>query len=140
MGVYFADTGTTGSREGVPNSKTWCMFHMVFLVVLTQHPMHRSLCVGCWGRFGSPCGPKIVRGRPMLRRLRAGLGDPGGGGPPHGPTQRRHFRPFARRRRENLVARAMGATKPYKFLGSGALDVTKPYKFMGFGALDVTKL
>ncbi len=34
---------------------------------------------------------------------------------------------------------AMGVTKPYKFIGFGAMDVTKPYKFMGFGAMDVTK-
>ncbi len=30
-------------------------------------------------------------------------------------------------------------TKPYEFIGFGALDVTKPYEFIGFGALDVTK-
>ncbi len=30
-------------------------------------------------------------------------------------------------------------TKPYKFIGFGAMDVTKPYKFAGFGAMDVTK-
>ncbi len=30
-------------------------------------------------------------------------------------------------------------TKPYKFIGFGAMDVTKPYKFIGFGAMDVTK-
>ena len=28
-------------------------------------------------------------------------------------------------------------TKPYKFIGFGAMDVTKPYKFIGFGAMDV---
>ncbi len=33
----------------------------------------------------------------------------------------------------------MDVTKPYKFIGFGALDVTKPYKFIRFGALDVTK-
>ncbi len=31
----------------------------------------------------------------------------------------------------------MDATKPYKFIGFGAMDVTKPYKFIGFGAMDV---
>ena len=30
-------------------------------------------------------------------------------------------------------------TKPYEFIGFGAMDVTKPYKFIGFGAMDVTK-
>ena len=33
----------------------------------------------------------------------------------------------------------MDATKPYKFIGFGAMDVTKPCKFTGFGAMDVTK-
>jgi hypothetical protein len=28
----------------------------------------------------------------------------------------------------------MDVTKPYKFIGFGAMDVTKPYKFIGFGA------
>ncbi len=32
-----------------------------------------------------------------------------------------------------------GHTKPYKFIGFGAMNVTKPYKFIGFGAMDVTK-
>ena len=32
-----------------------------------------------------------------------------------------------------------GITKPYKFIGFGAMDVTKPYKFIGFGAMAVTK-
>ncbi len=27
----------------------------------------------------------------------------------------------------------MGVTKPYKFIGFGAMDVPKPYKFIGFG-------
>ena len=33
----------------------------------------------------------------------------------------------------------MGVTKPYKFIGCGAMDVTKPYKCIRFGAMDVTK-
>ncbi len=33
----------------------------------------------------------------------------------------------------------MDVTKPYKFIGLGAMDVTKPYKFIGFGAMDVTE-
>ena len=33
----------------------------------------------------------------------------------------------------------MDGTKPYKFIGFGAMDVTKPYKFIGFGAMDVIK-
>ena len=33
----------------------------------------------------------------------------------------------------------MEVTKPYKFMGFGAMDVTKPYKFIGFGAMEVTK-
>ena len=31
----------------------------------------------------------------------------------------------------------MDVTKPYKFIGFGAMDVTKPYKFIGFGALEL---
>ncbi len=30
-------------------------------------------------------------------------------------------------------------TKPYEFIGFGAMDVTKPYKFIGLGAMDVTR-
>ncbi len=33
----------------------------------------------------------------------------------------------------------MDVTKPYEFIGLGAMDVTKPYEFIGFGAMDVTK-
>ena len=33
----------------------------------------------------------------------------------------------------------MDDTKPYKFIGFGAMDVTKPYEFIWFGAMDVTK-
>jgi hypothetical protein len=29
-------------------------------------------------------------------------------------------------------------TKPYKFIGFGAMAVTKPYEFIGLGAMDVT--
>ncbi len=35
--------------------------------------------------------------------------------------------------------RVPGITKPYKFIGFGAMDITKPYKFIGFGAMDITK-
>jgi hypothetical protein len=28
----------------------------------------------------------------------------------------------------------MDVTKPYKFMGFGAMDATKPYEFIGFGA------
>ena len=28
----------------------------------------------------------------------------------------------------------MDVTKPYKFIGFGAMDVTEPYKFIWFGA------
>ncbi len=31
----------------------------------------------------------------------------------------------------------MDVTKPYEFLGLGAMDVTKPYEFIGLGALAV---
>ncbi len=34
---------------------------------------------------------------------------------------------------------AVEATKPYEFIGFGAMDVTKPYEFKRFGAMDVTK-
>jgi hypothetical protein len=30
-------------------------------------------------------------------------------------------------------------TKPYEFIGFGAMEVTKPYEFIGFGAMEVTK-
>jgi hypothetical protein len=30
-------------------------------------------------------------------------------------------------------------TKPYKFIGLGAMDAAKTYKFIGFGAMDVAK-
>ena len=33
----------------------------------------------------------------------------------------------------------MDVTKPYEFMGFGAMDVTKPYEFIGFGAMEVTK-
>ncbi len=33
----------------------------------------------------------------------------------------------------------MDATKPYEFIGFGAMEVTKPYKFIGLGAMEVTK-
>ncbi len=33
----------------------------------------------------------------------------------------------------------MAVTKPYKFIGFGAMAVTKPYKFIGFVAMAVTK-
>ncbi len=32
----------------------------------------------------------------------------------------------------------MDVTKPYEFIGFGAMNVTKPYKFIGFGAMAVT--
>ncbi len=33
----------------------------------------------------------------------------------------------------------MDVTKPYEFIGFGAMDVTEPYEFIRFGAMDVTK-
>ncbi len=33
----------------------------------------------------------------------------------------------------------MEVTKPYEFIGFGAMDVTKPYEFIGFWAMHVTK-
>ncbi len=33
----------------------------------------------------------------------------------------------------------MDGTKPYKFMGFGAMDGTKLYKFIRFGAMDGTK-
>ncbi len=32
----------------------------------------------------------------------------------------------------------VGLTKPYTFIGFGALGIAKPYGFIGFGALGVT--
>ena len=34
---------------------------------------------------------------------------------------------------------AIEVTKPYEFIGFGAIEVAKPYKFLGFGAMEVTK-
>ncbi len=31
----------------------------------------------------------------------------------------------------------MEVTKPYKFIGFGAMEVTNAYKFIGFGATEV---
>ncbi len=42
-------------------------------------------------------------------------------------------------RHATMEPREGTCTKPYKFIGFGAMDVTKPYKFIGFGAMDVTK-
>ncbi len=36
------------------------------------------------------------------------------------------------------ILRAL-VTKPYQFIGFGAMEVTKPYQFIGFGAMEVTK-
>ncbi len=33
----------------------------------------------------------------------------------------------------------MEVTKPYDFIGFGAMEVTKPHDFIGFGAMEVTK-
>ncbi len=33
----------------------------------------------------------------------------------------------------------MEVTKPFEFVGFGAMDVAKPYTFIRFGAMDVTK-
>ncbi len=30
----------------------------------------------------------------------------------------------------------MDVTKPYEFIGFGAMEVTKPYEFIGFGAME----
>ncbi len=32
----------------------------------------------------------------------------------------------------------MDVTKPYEFIGFGAMEVTKPYEFIGFGAMGET--
>jgi hypothetical protein len=32
----------------------------------------------------------------------------------------------------------MEVTKPYEFIGFGAMEVTKPYEFIGFGPMEVT--
>ncbi len=34
----------------------------------------------------------------------------------------------------------MDATKPYKFIGFGAIDATKPYEFIRFGVMSAHKL
>ncbi len=49
-----------------------------------------------------------------------------------GPT------PSPPKNRKTLVT-VLDVTKPYKFIGFGAMDVTKPNKFIRFGAMDVTK-
>jgi hypothetical protein len=42
-------------------------------------------------------------------------------------------------KRDRLDLSFNHVTKPYAFMGFGAMDVTKPYDFIGFGAMDVTK-
>jgi hypothetical protein len=42
--------------------------------------------------------------------------------------------PYATKPYKFIGFGAMDATKPYKFIGSGAMEVTKPYKFIGFGS------
>ncbi len=34
---------------------------------------------------------------------------------------------------------SVDVTKPYEFMGFGAIDVTKPFKSIRFGAIDVAK-
>ncbi len=38
-----------------------------------------------------------------------------------------------------LDSKLVEVTKPYEFIGFGAMDATKPYKFIGLGAMDATK-
>ena len=64
------------------------------------------------------------RGRPDLKNA-----------PPKNPARL----PSSTKPYEFIGFGAMDGTKPYKFIGFGAMDVTKPYKFIGFGATDVTK-
>ncbi len=45
----------------------------------------------------------------------------------------------ARRDYFRLFNNASGISKPYEFIGFGAMDVTKSYEFIRFGAMDVTK-
>ncbi len=34
----------------------------------------------------------------------------------------------------------MEVTKPYEFIGFGAMEVTKPYEFIGFGAISQPRI
>ncbi len=38
-----------------------------------------------------------------------------------------------------VVCKSDSVTKPYEFIGFGAMEVTKPYEFIGFGTMDATK-
>ncbi len=50
-------------------------------------------------------------------------------------------RPSSRRRIRTTLTTScnLDVTKPYEFIGFGAMEVTKPYEFIGFGAMEVTK-
>jgi hypothetical protein len=47
--------------------------------------------------------------------------------------------PTKQAKAETMLTLSAAVTKPYKFIGFGAMEVTKPYKSTGFGAMEVTK-
>ncbi len=62
-------------------------------------------------------------------------------GAPKGPGEAspRAARPHRAFNKSKIQAKVSSLTKPYKFIGFGAMYVTKPYKYIGFGAMYVTK-
>ncbi len=72
--------------------------------------------------------PKIDEIRARLLKIRV-LGPLGGGARDNG--HRNYPRIQCR-----VACTGPHVTKPYEFIGFGAMDVTKPYEFIGFGAMD----
>ncbi len=71
--------------------------------------------------------------RPRSRGLREALGGPGPRRPSRGPGSNRAL---LSGRVELKGASVPGHTKPYEFIGFGAMEVTKPSEFIGFGAIN----
>ncbi len=106
---------------------------------MLQNPIN-SLGLGPWmpGRFLSTETPP-QKHRPSNRAK--GIGKPAGN---LRKTTNHHENPQKLKEPITKPYRfigfgAMNVTKPYKFIGFGAVEITKPYKIIGFGAMDVTK-
>ncbi len=59
--------GTVGTscHSGATVLRRW----RIFKTSARQYPMHKILCIGCWGRFGGTEGPEMGRGRQILYRM-----------------------------------------------------------------------
>ncbi len=80
-----------------------------------------------------PAAPAVVFSRgpaaPEFPGCRRSPDDRGGQGEERAITKPYKFIGFG----------AIAITKPYKFIGFGAIAITKPYKYIGFGAIAITK-